>query len=353
MPGLYAEGDLDIVGACVGACERSDVVSAEEVRPGDAVIGLASSGLHTNGYTLARKVLEDSHISYSETPEGFNRSIGEVYLESRIGLTSERSRRCERSSRCVGAAHVTGGWDYLETCRGHSGVFGGATGREFLERARRCFGLIRRLGGVPEDEMRRGPQPRRRVLRRGAGRGCGEGGSRFLRDSGCEAWKIGEVVEKKGGRVCPIENPKGYRKAPGLRCWLRGRAANLQALLDAYPENVAVVAGDRKEAFAFVRARRAAGCRGGARGPAGVSRAVKPTTRNWPKGVAAHDVGLVVGGGGTCGCSPPAFLERFPAILNVHPSLLPKFRGLDAGGANVGGRRGRDRRVGSLHGRGG
>ena len=114
-----------------------------------------------------------------------------------------------------------------------------------------------------------------------------------------------------------------------------GSGSNLQALLDAYPENVAVVAGDRKEAFAFVRARRAAGCRGGARGPAGVSRAVKPTTRNWPKGVAAHDVGLVVGGGGTCGCSPPAFLERFLAILNVHPSLLPKFRGLDAVGQTL------------------
>ena len=57
MPGLYGEGDFEIVGVCVGACERSEVVSGERVRPGDVIIGLESSGLHTNGYTLARKVL--------------------------------------------------------------------------------------------------------------------------------------------------------------------------------------------------------------------------------------------------------------------------------------------------------
>src|SRR5215210_4426594 len=60
MPGIYGQGDFEIVGVCVGACERSEVVSGERVRPGDAVLGLASSGLHTNGYTLARKVLADA-----------------------------------------------------------------------------------------------------------------------------------------------------------------------------------------------------------------------------------------------------------------------------------------------------
>ena len=111
-----------------------------------------------------------------------------------------------------------------------------------------------------------------------------------------------------------------------------GSGSNLQALLDAYPENVAVVAGDRKEAFAFVRARRA-----------GV-----PVENVDPRGfegreaydaelaerVAAHDVGLVVGAGYMRVLSP-AFLERFLAILNVHPSLLPKFRGLDAVGQTL------------------
>jgi len=64
MPDLYAEGDFDVVGTCVGACERREVVTGEKVRVGDAVIGLPSTGLHTNGYTLARKVLEDAGVSY-------------------------------------------------------------------------------------------------------------------------------------------------------------------------------------------------------------------------------------------------------------------------------------------------
>lgn len=108
-----------------------------------------------------------------------------------------------------------------------------------------------------------------------------------------------------------------------------GSGTNLQALLDAYPQNVAVVAGDRKDAYAFERARRAD----------------VPVEHVDPRGfesreaydaeladrVAAYDVGLVVGAGYMRVLSP-AFLERFPAILNVHPSLLPEFRGLDAVG---------------------
>ena len=70
-----------MVGACVGVCERSEVVTGEDARKGDAVLGLASSGLHTNGYTLARKVVEDAGLSYSDVPDGFDRPLGEVYLE--------------------------------------------------------------------------------------------------------------------------------------------------------------------------------------------------------------------------------------------------------------------------------
>jgi phosphoribosylformylglycinamidine cyclo-ligase len=81
MPGLYGEGDFEIVGVCVGACERTEVVSGQRVQPGDTIIGLASSGLHTNGYTLARKVLADAGISYADTMEGLDRPVGEVYLE--------------------------------------------------------------------------------------------------------------------------------------------------------------------------------------------------------------------------------------------------------------------------------
>jgi phosphoribosylglycinamide formyltransferase 1 len=106
-----------------------------------------------------------------------------------------------------------------------------------------------------------------------------------------------------------------------------GSGTNLQALLDAYPENLAVVAGNKKEAFAFERARRA-----------GVPvEHVDPERfvgkedydRELAARIEAHGVGLVVGAGYMRILSRD-FLERFPAVLNVHPSLLPEFRGLRA-----------------------
>jgi phosphoribosylglycinamide formyltransferase-1 len=106
-----------------------------------------------------------------------------------------------------------------------------------------------------------------------------------------------------------------------------GSGTNLQALLDAYPENVAVVAGDKKGAFAFERAR-LAGVPVEHVDPAGfVTR--EDYDRELTERVAAYGVGLVVGAGYMRVLSP-VFLERFPAVLNVHPSLLPRFRGLRA-----------------------
>lgn len=106
-----------------------------------------------------------------------------------------------------------------------------------------------------------------------------------------------------------------------------GSGTNLQALMDAYPENVVVVAGDRKDAFAFERARRA-GIPVEYADPSGFESRVD-FDRELAERVASHDVGLVVGAGYMRVLSPD-FLRRFPAVLNVHPSLLPEFRGLRA-----------------------
>ena len=117
--------------------------------------------------------------------------------------------------------------------------------------------------------------------------------------------------------------PKGSRFA----VLASGSGTNLQALLDTYPHELVVVAGDRKGAFAFERARRA-GVPVEHVDPAGfVSR--ENYDRELAQRVAAHEVSLVIGAGYMRVLSP-VFLERFPAILNVHPSLLPEFRGLHA-----------------------
>ncbi|MDQ3508510.1 MAG: phosphoribosylglycinamide formyltransferase [Actinomycetota bacterium] len=110
-----------------------------------------------------------------------------------------------------------------------------------------------------------------------------------------------------------------------------GSGTNLQALLDAYPENVAVVAGDKKDAFAFERARRV-GVPVEFLDPESFDNR-KDFDRKLAERISAHgnDIPLVVGAGYMRILSK-AFLEHFPAVLNVHPSLLPEFRGLGAVG---------------------
>src|SRR5215208_1776781 len=126
-------------------------------------------------------------------------------------------------------------------------------------------------------------------------------------------------------RSCrPKRQRQGSRRFAGLAS---GSGTNLQALLDAYPENLAVVAGDKKEAFAFERARRA-GVPVEHVDPQGFV-GKEDYDRELAARIEAHGVGLVVGAGYMRILSRN-FLERFPAVLNVHPSLLPEFRGLRA-----------------------
>ena len=194
MPSIYGQGDFEIVGVCVGACERSEVDRGERVRPGDAVLGLASSGLHTNGYTLARKVLADAGISYHDVPEDLHRPVGEVCLEPHRAYLRE-IEALRGTVEVRGMAHVTGGGLVGNLPRALGGLGARLDAGSWEEPA--VFGLIRSLGGVPRDEMRR-------VFNLGVGF-CAvvpseeaEVGLRALRGAGCDAWRIGEVTEAGG-----------------------------------------------------------------------------------------------------------------------------------------------------------
>ena len=196
MPGLYGDGDFDVVGVCTGACERGEVVTGERVRPRDAVIGLASSGLHTNGYTLARKVVEDAGLSYDDSPAPLDRTVGEAYLVPHRSYVREvQTLRVGVEVR--GMAHVTGGGLVGNLPRALGGLGADLDGGSWPEPG--IFGLIRSLGNVPDDEMRR-------VFNLGVGF-CAvvapeesENAVATLKGSGCEAWRIGTVTERPGVR---------------------------------------------------------------------------------------------------------------------------------------------------------
>jgi len=194
MPGLYGDGDFDVVGACVGACERREVVTGEQARVGDAVICLPSSGLHTNGYTLARKVFEDANVSFDDVPQGWNRTAGEAYIEPHRAYVRE-IEALRAAVHVRGMAHVTGGGLPGNLPRALGGLGAKLYVGSWDEPA--VFALIRTLGAVPEEEMRR-------VFNLGVGF-CAvvrdedaESALAALREAGCDARRVGEVVEAGG-----------------------------------------------------------------------------------------------------------------------------------------------------------
>jgi len=109
MPGMYSGGDYDLAGFAVGAAERGRLLPSEDVRPGDVVLGLASTGVHSNGYSLVRRIVERGGLDYAG-PAPFDpaRSLGEALLApTRIYVKS--CLAAIRAGTLKALAHITGG----------------------------------------------------------------------------------------------------------------------------------------------------------------------------------------------------------------------------------------------------
>ncbi len=110
MPGMYQADDYDLAGFAVGAVEREDVLPRSDVKPGDIVLGLASSGPHSNGYSLIRRLVALSQLNYrDEAPFTPGKTLGEALLTpTRIYV--KPLLNAIRATRAIKAlAHITGG----------------------------------------------------------------------------------------------------------------------------------------------------------------------------------------------------------------------------------------------------
>lgn len=107
MPGLYREGDFDLVGFAVGVVEASRLVDGRAIREGDVVVGLASSGLHSNGFSLVRRVLEAKGIPLDAPIEGVGPLGEELLRPTRIYVRTVQGLLGRH--RLKGMAHITGG----------------------------------------------------------------------------------------------------------------------------------------------------------------------------------------------------------------------------------------------------
>jgi phosphoribosylformylglycinamidine cyclo-ligase len=113
LPDLYAPGDYDLAGFCVGVVEREDLIDGKAIAPGDVVLGIASSGLHSNGFSLARKIVfELAGLKVGDHIEELDRTVGEVLLEpTRVYARPIRGvlNRYRVKNVIHGIAHITGG----------------------------------------------------------------------------------------------------------------------------------------------------------------------------------------------------------------------------------------------------
>ena len=154
MPGTYAPGDYDLAGFIVGVVDRSRALTGERVQEGDVLLGLPSSGLHTNGYTLARKVLFDvMGLRVDTRVPDLGATVGEALLAPHRAYLSALEPLVERK-KIRAMAHITGGGFPGNVPRVLPAGLG-ARIRASAWKVPPLFQMIQKGGSVPDEEMYR------------------------------------------------------------------------------------------------------------------------------------------------------------------------------------------------------
>ncbi len=154
MPGFYGPEEYDLAGFAVGVVDRPDIIDGSRIRPGDALVGLASSGLHSNGYSLARKVLlEKAGLPLKRRIPELEETLSNVLLMPTI-IYVKAFGALQKKVAVNGMAHITGG--------GIPGNLNRILGKdldavvdESSWKTPPVFGLIQKLGDVPSADMKR------------------------------------------------------------------------------------------------------------------------------------------------------------------------------------------------------
>ncbi|WP_299033968.1 phosphoribosylformylglycinamidine cyclo-ligase [uncultured Anaerococcus sp.] len=149
MPGFYKEGEYDIAGFAVGAAEKEDLINPENTKPGQAVIGIPSSGFHSNGFSLIRKVLSDENISLDQK---FNsESLGEALLRP-TRIYAKEVKTILENVKVAGISHITGGGFIENLPRALKKGLGMKIYRDSYE-VPEIFNFIEEKGKIDHDEM--------------------------------------------------------------------------------------------------------------------------------------------------------------------------------------------------------
>ncbi|MBE6005958.1 MAG: phosphoribosylformylglycinamidine cyclo-ligase [Sarcina sp.] len=200
MPGFYPVDEYDLAGFAVGAADKKDLITGENIRPGDALVGIASSGVHSNGFSLVRKVFDVNEENLREFIPELGETLGDALLRpTKIYVRALRSVR-EAGVTIKGCSHVTGGGFYENVPRMLPDGVRAVIRRDSYE-VPAIFRLLQKRGGI-EDHMMYN------TFNMGIGMVLALDPADVqktidaLAAAGEKAWLIGEVIEgQKGANV--------------------------------------------------------------------------------------------------------------------------------------------------------
>jgi phosphoribosylformylglycinamidine cyclo-ligase len=202
MPGIYHGDDFDLVGFVVGVVEKDKIMMGDSIVPGDAILGLPSNGLHTNGYSLARKILGETAAALNKRYAALGRTAGEALLETHICYYNQLKPLLKNLK---GLAHITGGGLVGNVPRSlPKGMAAKLDSKQWTKPP--IFDLLQKKGNVDIAEMYR-------VFNMGIGMAviCAPENVKQLTKALPEAKLIGEVVKQKGAARVIIDGA-GYRQ---------------------------------------------------------------------------------------------------------------------------------------------
>jgi len=190
-PGTMAADDYDLAGFSVGIVDREKIIDNDRMQPGDVILALASSGIHSNGYSLVRKVFDVEHADLGKVYDELGQSLGEALLTpTRIYVKSVLAAIAAADVR--GVSHITGGGFYENIPRAIPDGLGAKIDTAAI-RTPAIFRLLQAVGQIPERDMFN-------TYNMGVGmsmtvsRDTADAALAALRAAGEEAYVIGEIV---------------------------------------------------------------------------------------------------------------------------------------------------------------
>ena len=152
MPGFYPEDEYDLAGFAVGAADKKDLITGQDICPGDALVGIASSGVHSNGFSLVRKVFDVNEENLREFYPELGETLGDALLRpTKIYVRALRSVR-EAGVQIKGCSHVTGGGFYENIPRMLPDGVRALVRKDSYE-VPAIFRLLQKRGGIDEHMM--------------------------------------------------------------------------------------------------------------------------------------------------------------------------------------------------------